>query len=61
MWADIFLIIFVKEMENKGLDIIDIKMVKLQERLDNVPKVTKRYFRIQFKRRFRKLTGINLR
>jgi hypothetical protein len=56
-----FLFIFVKEMKNKELNMVDEKMVKLQERLDNIPMVTKRYLRIKFKKRFRKITGINLR
>jgi hypothetical protein len=48
-------------MKNKELNMVDEKMVKLQEKLNNVPSVTNRYLRIRFKRRFRKLTGINLK
>ena len=40
---------------------IDIEMEKLEEKMKNIPKVTRRYFRMRFKRRVRKLTGINLR
>jgi len=39
----------------------EIEMEKLEEKMKNIPKVTRRYFRIRFKRRVRKLTGINLR
>jgi hypothetical protein len=42
-------------------DWIDIEEKKLEERIKNIPKVTNRYMRMRFKRRFRKLTGINLR
>jgi hypothetical protein len=42
-------------------DCIDIKERRLEEKMKNIPKVTKRYIRMRFKRRFRKLTGINLR
>jgi hypothetical protein len=39
----------------------EIEIDILEERMKNIPKVTKRYFRMRFKRRVRKLTGINLR
>ena len=42
-------------------DWIDIEEKKLEEKIKNIPKVTNRYMRMRFKRRFRKLTGINLR
>ena len=42
-------------------DIIDIEQKKLEEKIKNIPKVTNRYMRIRFKKRFRQLTGINLR
>ena len=45
-------------METK---IDDIEIEKLEEKMKNIPKVTKRYFRIRLKKRFRQLTGINLR
>lgn len=42
-------------------DCIDIEEKKLEEKIKNIPKVTNRYMRMRFKRRVRKLTGINLR
>lgn len=42
-------------------DIIDIEQKKLEEKIKNIPKVTNRYMRIRFKKRFRQLTGITLR
>ena len=42
-------------------DWLDIEEKKLEEKIKNIPKVTRRYMRMRFKRRVRKLTGINLR
>jgi len=42
-------------------DWLDIEERELEERIKNIPKVTRRYMRMRFKRRVRKLTGINLR
>ena len=40
---------------------IEIEIEILEKKMKNIPKVTKRYLRMRFKRRVRKLTGINLR
>jgi hypothetical protein len=42
-------------------DIIDIEIKRLKDREKEISKVVDRYMRIRFKKRFRKLTGINLR
>jgi hypothetical protein len=43
------------------MDWLDIEERRLEEKIKNIPKVTNRYIRMRFKRRVRKLTGINLR
>ena len=42
-------------------DNIDIEIKKLKQRQKEISKVVDRYMRIRFKKRFRQLTGINLR
>lgn len=57
MWVNNFLFIFVKQ--TKGM--VDEDIVRLQKKLDLIPKVTKRYIRIKLKRKLKKITGIKLR
>lgn len=40
---------------------IDIEIKRLKQRQKEISKVVDRYMRIRFKKRFRQLTGINLR
>jgi hypothetical protein len=42
-------------------DNIDIEIKRLKQRQKEISKVVDRYMRIRFKKRFRQLTGINLR
>lgn len=42
-------------------DKIDIEIKRLKQRQKEISKVVDRYMRIRFKKRFRQLTGINLR
>ena len=42
-------------------DNIDIEIKRLKDKEKEVSKVVNRYMRIRFKKRFRQLTGINLR
>lgn len=42
-------------------DSIDIEIKRLKQRQKEISKVVDRYMRIRFKKRFRQLTGINLR
>ena len=42
-------------------DNIDIEIKRLKQKQKEISKVVDRYMRIRFKKRFRQLTGINLR
>lgn len=57
MWVNNFLFIFVKQTKR----MVDEDIVRLQKKLDLIPKVIKRYIRIKLKRKLKKITGIKLR
>jgi hypothetical protein len=57
LWVNNFLFIFVKQTKR----MVDEDIVRLQKKLDLIPKVTKRYIRIKLKRKLKKITGIKLR
>ena len=48
-------------MDSMESEITDIEIKRLKDREKQISKVVDRYMRIRFKKRFRQLTGINLR
>jgi len=48
-------------MNSMEIERIDIEIKRLKDKEKEVSKVVNRYMRIRFKKRFRQLTGINLR
>jgi len=48
-------------MNSMEIERIDIEIKRLKDRKKEISKVVDRYMRIRFKKRFRQLTGINLR